>query len=187
MSIKKRQSPVGSRQSSRLSMLKALASQNRKTTVAQQPQSTDCRLPTHDCHSFCFPRSSPAWWLLRSDKTRSHPELGRQTLQRQWYYVSRPGRVGRCQACQERTKPHHKPQIKSGPHGPLLRLRPKAQTSPKKAGQSKTKSPKRNSINTHDAGWSSPVARQAHNLKVAGSNPAPASSKKPAKSATWRA
>src|SRR6478735_8028447 len=28
-----------------------------------------------------------------------------------------------------------------------------------------------------DAGWSSPVARQAHNLKVAGSNPAPATSK----------
>ena len=25
-----------------------------------------------------------------------------------------------------------------------------------------------------DAGWSSPVAREAHNLKVAGSNPAPA-------------
>ena len=32
-----------------------------------------------------------------------------------------------------------------------------------------------------DAGWSSPVARQAHNLKVAGSNPAPATrqSRKP--------
>ena len=27
---------------------------------------------------------------------------------------------------------------------------------------------------TADAGWSSPVARQAHNLKVVGSNPAPA-------------
>jgi hypothetical protein len=27
---------------------------------------------------------------------------------------------------------------------------------------------------TFDAGWSSPVARQAHNLKAAGSNPAPA-------------
>ena len=27
------------------------------------------------------------------------------------------------------------------------------------------------------AGWSSPVARQAHNLKVAGSNPAPATNK----------
>ena len=27
------------------------------------------------------------------------------------------------------------------------------------------------------AGWSSPVARQAHNLKVAGSSPAPASKK----------
>ena len=30
-----------------------------------------------------------------------------------------------------------------------------------------------------DAGWSSPVARQAHNLKVAGSNPAPATIQKP--------
>ncbi len=28
------------------------------------------------------------------------------------------------------------------------------------------------------AGWSSPVARQAHNLKVAGSNPAPATIEK---------
>ena len=27
---------------------------------------------------------------------------------------------------------------------------------------------------SNSAGWSSPVARQAHNLKVAGSNPAPA-------------
>ena len=30
------------------------------------------------------------------------------------------------------------------------------------------------------AGWSSPVARQAHNLKVAGSNPAPATKNGPA-------
>ncbi len=28
--------------------------------------------------------------------------------------------------------------------------------------------------NAFDAGWSSPVARQAHNLKVVGSNPIPA-------------
>src|ERR1700732_3521087 len=31
-----------------------------------------------------------------------------------------------------------------------------------------------------DAGWSSPVARQAHNLKVVGSNPAPATNSKKA-------
>ena len=31
--------------------------------------------------------------------------------------------------------------------------------------------------NSNSAGWSSPVARQAHNLKVAGSNPAPATNK----------
>ena len=30
-----------------------------------------------------------------------------------------------------------------------------------------------------DAGWSSPVARQAHNLKVTGSNPVPATIEKP--------
>src|SRR5215469_4227130 len=34
------------------------------------------------------------------------------------------------------------------------------------------------------AGWSSPVARQAHNLKVVGSNPTPAT-KFPAKSVTY--
>ena len=31
--------------------------------------------------------------------------------------------------------------------------------------------------NLYDAGWSSPVARRAHNPKVAGSNPAPATKK----------
>ena len=92
-------------------------------------------------------RSSPAWWLLRDDRTRSHPELGRQTSQRPWYCVSRPGRVGRRQARQDRRCPS------------LL-----------------TPSTCRRCNNTdgHDAGWSSPVARQAHNLKAAGSNPAPA-------------
>ena len=35
-------------------------------------------------------------------------------------------------------------------------------------------------LNTRgDAGWSSPVARQAHNLKVVGSNPTPATNIKP--------
>jgi hypothetical protein len=36
----------------------------------------------------------------------------------------------------------------------------------------------------HDAGWSSPVARQAHNLKVTGSNPVPATIRKKAGLAT---
>jgi hypothetical protein len=36
-----------------------------------------------------------------------------------------------------------------------------------------------------DAGWSSPVARQAHNLKVVGSNPTPATTEKPAKRIFW--
>ena len=34
-----------------------------------------------------------------------------------------------------------------------------------------------------NAGWSSPVARQAHNLKVTGSNPVPATNKQPGQTA----
>ena len=32
--------------------------------------------------------------------TRSHSEHGREIPQRQWYFVLRHGRVGRCQVCQ---------------------------------------------------------------------------------------
>ena len=52
-------------------------------------------------HSLC---PSPAWWLWRGVHTRSHLELGRKSPQRQWYFVSRRGRVGRCQACKEQTQ-----------------------------------------------------------------------------------
>ena len=38
-----------------------------------------------------------------------------------------------------------------------------------------------NVSNIFIAGWSSPVARQAHNLKVLGSNPSPAPNFKPSK------
>jgi hypothetical protein len=84
--------------------------------------------------------------------TRSHPELGRENPQRRWYCASRRGRVGRCQALQT---PRQTPPPK--PHNPP------------------TAGPKT------PAGWSSPVARQAHNLKVAGSNPAPATTPSPTK------
>src|ERR1700691_5609250 len=122
--------------------------------------------------SLLHPCPSPAWWLLLSDKTRSHPELGRQTLQRQWYYVSRPGRVGRCQACEG--------QI------PLYDLRKRRLSRLVQAavrfcwffcpgGLGSVRETDDKEIKAHflGAGWSSPVARQAHNLKVTGSNPVP--------------
>ena len=37
------------------------------------------------------------WWSLRGGCTRSLSEHGRETPLRQWYSVSRRGRVGRCQ------------------------------------------------------------------------------------------
>ena len=41
----------------------------------------------------------PTWWFWRGGCTRSHSEHGRETPQRRWYFVSRHGRVGRCQVC----------------------------------------------------------------------------------------
>src|SRR5271154_7508795 len=103
-------------------------------------------------------RSLPAWWLRQGDKTRSHPELGRQTPQRQWYFVSRHGRVGRRQACKARKVSDRLPVFGD-------RTLPLPITD------------YRQPITV--AGWSSPVARQAHNLKAAGSNPAPATKSSP--------
>ncbi len=84
--------------------------------------------------------------------TRSHPELGRENPQRQWYCAARRGRVGRRQARQTRTPQTRKPTTPSPPR-PSHHRRLHSRTN---------------------AGWSSPVARQAHNLKVEGSNPSPA-------------
>ena len=88
-------------------------------------------------------------WLWRGENTRFHSELGRENPQRRWYFVLRRGRVGRCQAKEVSLFSFMK-----------VSFLPKSEHKFRAAD-----------IN---AGWSSPVARQAHNLKVAGSNPAPA-------------
>ena len=94
------------------------------------------------------------WWLRRGARTRSHPELGRENPQRPWYCGPSHGRVGRRQVFQSIR--HQGPPSKAR-RWPRLRPRPRA-------GDPRLTT----------AGWSSPVARQAHNLKAAGSNPAPA-------------
>ena len=38
-----------------------------------------------------------SWWLSQPGTTRSHPELGRETGSRQWYFGLSRGRVGLCQ------------------------------------------------------------------------------------------
>jgi hypothetical protein len=64
------------------------------------------------------------------------------------------------------------------PPGPMV-LRLKARESRSPPGPPKGYQPQVQTLHTisqqhPDAGWSSPVARQAHNLKVTGSNPVPA-------------
>ena len=76
--------------------------------------------------------------------------------QRQWYYVLRRGRVGRCQAFETRLA-----RCRRSPAKPTVPF----------AGDYHVL---HDDIHELDAGWSSPVARQAHNLKVTGSNPVPA-------------
>jgi hypothetical protein len=64
-------------------------------------------------------------------------------------------------------------------------LRPKTRESrsppglPRRTTRIRSQCSLRAADNTHNAGWSSPVARQAHNLKVRGSNPLPATKLKP--------
>jgi hypothetical protein len=97
--------------------------------------------------------------------TRSHPELGRENPQRQWYCVLRRGRVGRRQVFPTEATPKPVPQsLSTGRTTEDGKPRATPRPSPPPAGHSPPTF----------AGWSSPVARQAHNLKVAGSNPAPA-------------
>ena len=104
------------------------------------------------------------WWFWRGARTRSHPELGRENPQRPWYCVLRHGRVGRRQVFQSTSSPRARPETPPpGPHAPGGRRHPPHH---------------RGCTDQPDAGWSSPVARQAHNLKAAGSNPAPATSPK---------
>jgi hypothetical protein len=96
----------------------------------------------------CMDRTT--WWLWRGARTRSLPELGRENPQRPWYCVSRHGRVGRRQVFQSMQQPTGVSASQQKP--PVADAR----------------------IRITVAGWSSPVARQAHNLKVTGSNPVPA-------------
>ena len=106
-----------------------------------------CRTKTNPTH--IRPMVWTTWWLWRGAYTRSHPELGRENPQRPWYCVSRHGRVGRRQVLQT---------IANNANLELVSSKTLQNQSP----------------NNTNAGWSSPVARQAHNLKVIGSNPIPA-------------
>ena len=112
------------------------------------------------------------------------------TLKR-WKSRSSPGIAARAQKTHSQVRAFA-PDAPRAPQGPFLR---RSQKTRKAASQqptlvtrggaarhtdctrnpgNKTLPGCRAAAHIGDAGWSSPVARQAHNLKVAGSNPAPA-------------
>ncbi len=116
--------------------------------------------------------------VIAGAPTRSHSEHGREMPQRQWYFVSRRGRVGRCQVCKTQhnllnTTKRPLADTKGRQKRPfVVPDNENRQTEHINFGQAKY--PRVGKPNALGAGWSSPVARQAHNLKAAGSNPAPA-------------
>jgi hypothetical protein len=63
----------------------------------------------------------------------------------------------------------------------FTRRSPARNTGHSQAGKPSPNNPAGSRLQNNGAGWSSPVARQAHNLKVAGSNPAPATKNNPLK------
>ena len=130
----------------------------------------------------------PTWWLWRGGCTRSHSEHGRETPLRRWYFVSRHGRVGRRQVCQAQQTNLLSTisELRAAHRGPFCFCREKQSHGSSRGGAAQPDQSKPEACATGKqrpgitrsskfiAGWSSPVARQAHNLKVAGSNPAPA-------------
>ena len=166
-------------------------SNNAPAKAGAQRAATPPLQKTH--HTIRFPRSLPARAIdgrvgrpgghSEGQNTRSHPELGRENPQRQWYCALRRGRVGRRQARQT-AQTHQtliagwsKPALRTTPSG-LVSLITVERPSEAKLSCWSNNTPERRSgahrQDTHNAGWSSPVARQAHNLKVIGSNPIPA-------------
>ena len=89
--------------------------------------------------------------------TRSHPELGREIPQRPWYCVLRRGRVGRRQAFNPRRTNTHNTTHDTTHGQTLSTIAMRRIQRPPRAGHAGT------AQYAIDAGWSSPVARQAHN------------------------
>jgi len=98
----------------------------------------------------------PTWWLWRGGCTRSHSEHGRETPLRQWYFVLRRGRVGRCQVCKAQhlnsEKRHHIIFSKLQPTGQQKgsHMRPSSHLRA-------IKQPSRTFRKTHNAGQEQPL------------------------------
>jgi hypothetical protein len=149
--------------------------------LSQLRSSVPCPLSPVPCPLSPGPGVSSTWWPQRGWPTRSHSELGRETPQRRWYYATRRGRVGRRQVDRTPAAPapgdrgqgtDDRRQKRTG----LAARPPRPQHhNPSHAPAHPTETLLLSSVVCPlNAGWSSPVARQAHNLKVVGSNPTPA-------------
>ncbi len=123
--------------------------------------------PPHPPHSLI---GWTTWWLWRGAYTRSHLELGRENPQRPWYCVLRHGRVGRRQVFQP-IDTHH------------IHRHPDEACGLRQGGVVRDGT----WVKKFNAGWSSPVARQAHNLKAARSNRAPATTDNKPSAPNWPA
>src|SRR6478735_8668761 len=75
-----------------------------RTTVLEKHRISSNTKRAQNPTSFSQCCASLTWWSWRGGRTRSHSEHGRETPLRQWYFVLRRGRVGRCQVCKTQLK-----------------------------------------------------------------------------------
>ena len=140
-------------------------------TSDQKGQTFRCLIPDHRSLDASRHRSSPAWWLLaRCQRPDPIPNSAVKHLSAHGTVSQDPGEsVAARPAKNDRVKPGQTPD----PSRPSKASPIHSITIVTCFSGSPTSVLRRPSSGTV-AGWSSPVARQAHNLKAAGSNPAPA-------------
>ena len=137
-------------------------------------------------------RSSPAWWpsARRSDPIPSRTRPSNASAPMVLCLKTRESRsspgLQRTDHGRQRTENGKRTKARSRPASSSKILFTNNAPRPSRGRQNLFGSPDRKTENSFlrspssvlrppiDAGWSSPVARQAHNLKAAGSNPAPA-------------
>jgi hypothetical protein len=119
-------------------------------------------------------KASPQWPSFAPRRRFSRISAGIKSRKVPSRVFPKPARIG--------TQPTRPQGIRYGL--PSQEASGRDRSAPRGVGQSRFGS-FRQGTQTFIAGWSSPVARQAHNLKVIGSNPIPAT-KFPVNSTSWR-
>ena len=141
--------------------------------VAQRPPTAHCLTACRACPASVLRRLGGPCGGLKPDPI---PNSAVKPLSANGTKSQDLGESVAARPAKHRTTPSHETSYPRTLFSTRRRRPPKAHRALSPAGPASSRRPPQ--PNTH-AGWSSPVARQAHNLKVVGSNPTPQPNKSP--------